>query len=63
MTLAEIARRLAKKTGGRPVAQGTVSRWFSGDREPTLVQIEALAEVLGEPPGQLAFDAPTGRRN
>ena len=61
VTLAEVAKRLAGVTGGKPLAQATVSRWFSGKREPTLAQIEALAEILGEPPGQLAFDPPTRR--
>lgn len=51
----ELAERYGRAAGVPPPAGVTLWRWMKGEREPGLREIEALALVLGVPPGRLAF--------
>lgn len=55
ISFVELAQRFGRAAGVPPPAPSTLWRWMKGEREPALREIEALALVLGVPPGRLAF--------
>ena len=50
-----IGHAIASKLGGKPISAGTVSRWESGEFEPSLDALQVLAELAFVDPGWLAF--------